>query len=116
MSAAIFALEGKIPFSASGEPAETWYKLKVISDLSNQTQSPLIGLHGGPGKPQATLIDRLLISVRYMAHDHLIPLGDLSATRPIILCDQIGNTRSTHFSDPPNPAKFWTIDLFVEEL
>ncbi|KAJ7902800.1 Alpha/Beta hydrolase protein [Mycena olivaceomarginata] len=72
---------------------------KVISDLSNQTQSPLIGLHG-PG----------------MAHDYLIPLGDLFATQPIILYDQIGNARSTHFSDPPKPATFWTIDLFVDEL
>ncbi|KAJ7334827.1 proline iminopeptidase [Mycena albidolilacea] len=100
MPAATFAPEGRIPFSASGEPAETWYK--VISDLFNQTQSPLIGPHGelGPG----------------MAHDYLIPLGDLSATRPIILYDQIGNALSTHFSDPPKPATFWTSDLFVDEL
>lgn len=51
-----------------------------------------------------------------MAHDYLVPLGDLSATRAIILYDQIGNSRSTHFTDPPKPAEFWTIDLFVDEL
>jgi pimeloyl-ACP methyl ester carboxylesterase len=49
-----------------------------------------------------------------MAHDYLIPLEDLSATRPIILYDQIGNSRSTRL--PEKPQSFWTIDLFVDEL
>jgi pimeloyl-ACP methyl ester carboxylesterase len=82
--------------------------------LSNQTQSPLIGLHGGPGKPQATLIDHLLISVRYGSR---LPDSARGSLRDSTYSyDQIGNARSTHFSDPPKPATFWTIDLFVDEL
>jgi proline-specific peptidase len=49
-----------------------------------------------------------------MAHDYLVPLGDLSTTRAVILYDQIGNARSTHFDGKPD--EFWTIDLFVDEL
>lgn len=49
-----------------------------------------------------------------MSHDYLVPLADLSNTRPIILYDQIGNARSTRF--PDKPQSFWTIDLFIDEL
>ncbi|KAJ6602662.1 proline iminopeptidase [Mycena vulgaris] len=96
MSASKFSPEGTIPLVVDGQTCETWYK--IIGDLSDHTQSPLIGLHGGPG----------------MAHDYLVPLGDLSATRPVILYDQIGNARSTRL--PGKPNTFWTIDLFVDEL
>ncbi|KAJ7454051.1 proline iminopeptidase [Mycena galericulata] len=92
----VFSPEGKIPFTVGGETFETWYK--IIGDLSNKTKPPLIGLHGGPG----------------MAHDYLLPLGDLSDTRPVILYDQVGNARSTHIAG--KPQSFWTIDLFVDEL
>jgi hypothetical protein len=43
-----FSPEGKIPFGVEGKTCETWYK--IIGDLSNRAQPPLIGLHGGPGK------------------------------------------------------------------
>ena len=49
-----------------------------------------------------------------MAHDYLIPIGDLQKTRPVIFYDQLGNNRSTHL--PEKPKSFWTIDLFVDEL
>ncbi|KAJ7164361.1 proline iminopeptidase [Mycena filopes] len=86
--------EGTIPFIVDGETHQTWYK--IIGNLGGT--APLIGLHGGPG----------------MVHDYLIPLGDLSDSRAVILYDQIGNGRSTHLRD--KPASFWTIDLFIDEL
>ncbi|KAH9828770.1 proline iminopeptidase [Rhodofomes roseus] len=90
--------EGTIPFIHQGETYQTFYK--VFGDLKNRTRAPLIGLHGGPG----------------LAHDYLIPLGDLtsSASVPVILYDQIGGGRSTHL--PKKSKEFWTIDLFLDEL
>jgi len=70
----------------------------ILGDLSNRKAAPLIGLHGGPG----------------LAHDYLLPLADLSDSRPVILYDQIGNARSTRF--PDRPQSFWNIDLFIDEL
>ncbi|KAJ7473723.1 proline iminopeptidase [Mycena galericulata] len=89
--------EGTIPFTVDGETHQTWYKI-FGSELLNTGVAPLIGLHGGPG----------------MAHDYLIPLADLSATRSVILYDQLGNARSTHLQH--KPQSFWTIDLFIDEL
>ncbi|KAJ7099965.1 proline iminopeptidase [Mycena belliarum] len=99
-----FPSEGTIPFTVAVEGAptvvcQTWYKIIGPTDFfAPHTLPPLIGLHGGPG----------------MAHDYLVPLADLSATRPVILYDQIGGGRSTHFSN--KPAEFWSIDLFIREL
>ncbi|KAF8216701.1 Alpha/Beta hydrolase protein [Mycena galopus ATCC 62051] len=76
MSPTTFAPEGKIPFSASGEPGETWYK--IIGDLSNQTQ--------GPPLPSAKVWQY----------------------------GQIGNSRSTHFTNPPKSPTFWK--PLVDEL
>ncbi|KAJ7611563.1 proline-specific peptidase, partial [Mycena polygramma] len=88
--------EGTIPLSIQGETHETWYK--IFGSLGDGGPAPLIGLHGGPG----------------MAHNYLVPLSDLSAARPVILYDQIGNGRSTHL--PNKEPTFWTIDLFIDEL
>ena len=55
-------------------------------------------VHGGPG----------------LSHDYLLPLKDLSATRPVIFYDQIGSARSTHLTT--KPASFFTTDLFLAEL
>ena len=49
-----------------------------------------------------------------MAHDYLLPIGDLGKTRPVIFYDQLGNGRSTHL--PDKLKSFWTIDLFIDEL
>jgi len=53
-----------------------------------------------------------------MAHGYLVPISDLSLpgphSRPVLLYDQIGNARSSHFKDKPN--EFFTVDLFVNEL
>ncbi|KAJ7145722.1 proline iminopeptidase [Mycena epipterygia] len=97
MSPTNLSPEGTIPFVVDGETCETWYK--IFRDLSNRTQPPLTGLHDEPG----------------MAHDYLVPQENLSATRAVILYDQIGNSRSTHL--PGKSQSFWTIDLFfIDEL
>ncbi|EMD34962.1 hypothetical protein CERSUDRAFT_85714 [Gelatoporia subvermispora B] len=89
--------EGTIPFTYQGETFQTYYK--IFGELENRTHTPLIGLHGGPG----------------LSHDYLVPLGDLTSKGiPVILYDQIGNSRSTHLKD--KPPTFWTIDLFIDEL
>ena len=41
-------IEGLIPFTYQGEQYHTWYK--VYGNLEDRTRTPLICLHGGPGK------------------------------------------------------------------
>jgi len=55
-------------------------------------------VHGGPG----------------LSHDYLLPLKDLSPTRPVIFYDQIGSARSTPLTTKPD--SFFSIDLFLAEL
>ena len=86
---------GFAPFQYGNETFQTYYR---TFGLRGGSQTPLIALHGGPG----------------LSHDYLQVLSDLSASRPIILYDQIGNARSSHLDD--KPTSFWTIDLFVEQL
>ena len=88
--------EGTIPFSVEGNTYQTWYK--VFGDLNNRVSPPLVVLHGGPG----------------LSHDYLIPIGDISSSRPVIFYDQIGNGRSSHIHD--KEKSFWRIDLFIDEL
>ena len=59
--------------------------------------TPLLLLHGGPGMASAGLADWL---------------GDLPATRPVVLYDQLGSGRS----DRPDDPSLWTLERFVEEL
>ncbi|KAF8172898.1 proline iminopeptidase [Pholiota molesta] len=90
--------EGTIPFSVGGNIYATWYR--VFGDLKNRTSPPLIVLHGGPG----------------LSHDYLLPISDISPSRPVIFYDQLGNARSTHVHDKVNLKAFWTIELFLDEL
>ncbi|KAF4615760.1 hypothetical protein D9613_012367 [Agrocybe pediades] len=88
--------QGEIPFTVDGTVYSTWYT--VFGDLKHRKNPPLVVLHGGPG----------------LSHDYLLPLSDLSSSRPVIFYDQLGNARSTHVHD--KPQQFWTIDLFIDEL
>ncbi|KAI0107270.1 proline-specific peptidase [Nemania sp. FL0031] len=83
-----------------GIPCKTWFK--VLGSLDGQSGPALIGLHGGPGA----------------GHKYLSPLYDLhdQGGIPIVLYDQVGCGRSTHFRDKLGDDSFWTFDLFIKEL
>ncbi|KAM3086243.1 hypothetical protein ACMFMF_000196 [Clarireedia jacksonii] len=91
--------DGTAQFHVPGlsEPCQTWYK--VFGDLES-SQTPLIILHGGPGA----------------CHEYLLPLTDISHSRPVIFYDQIGNGASTHLPDKNGDEAFWTVELFKNEL
>lgn len=100
--------EGNAPFPHPSIPSsvhpQTYYR--VIGDLSSQSSSgirPLVVLHGGPGIPHAYLTP---LFIRYHS---------LTQT-PIILYDQIGCGKSTHFPSKVGDEAFWTVDLFVAEF
>lgn len=82
---------------ATNDLAETSYS--IWGNLSPK-KVPLICLHGGPGIP----------------HDYLLPISLINADygTPVVMYDQIGCGRSSHF--PHAPASLWTIDLFMAEL
>ncbi|KAI1130604.1 Alpha/Beta hydrolase protein [Nemania abortiva] len=91
--------EGEVGFPApgAGKPCSTWYK--VVGKLE---VPPLIALHGGPGA----------------GHEYMETPVDLYEQHgiPIVLYDQVGCGRSTHFREKHGDAGFWTMDLFVAEL
>ncbi|KAI1105611.1 proline iminopeptidase [Jackrogersella minutella] len=93
------AREGEVDFQAPGasKPCKTWYK--VFGKLDSP---PLIVLHGGPGA----------------GHEYMVTLVDLYEKHkiPIILYDQVGCGRSTHFREKAGDESFWTMDLFIAEL
>ncbi|KAI1108468.1 proline-specific peptidase [Nemania sp. NC0429] len=93
--------EGEISFQPpnSDKAAKTWYT--VFGDLN--TASPvLIVLHGGPGA----------------GHEYMLPLTDLNKQHgmTVLLYEQVGCGRSTHFRDRLGDDMFWTFDLFIQEL
>ncbi|KAH9905268.1 proline-specific peptidase [Xylariomycetidae sp. FL2044] len=93
--------ESELEWKFGGKtPCKTWFK--VVGNLDDQSGPALIGLHGGPGA----------------GHEYLSPLYDLYEQDgiPIILYDQVGCGRSTHFRDRLGDAAFWTFDLFIQEL
>src|ERR671937_2745656 len=92
--------EGTLPFRLDGDTAETWYRVDGELRPGDSTgPGPLVVLHGGPGP----------------AHDYLVPIADLARDgRAVVLYDQIGNGRSTHY--PERGADFWTVEFFVREL
>ncbi|KAF2872025.1 Alpha/Beta hydrolase protein [Massariosphaeria phaeospora] len=94
--------EGRIPFNVpeAEMTATTWYK--IIGNLSQTAEAPLIALHGGPGAGH-----EYLSSLIDLYHEHSIP---------IVFYDQIGCGKSTHFRERMGDESFWTIDLFVREL
>ncbi|RAH80373.1 proline-specific peptidase [Aspergillus japonicus CBS 114.51] len=99
MGANVTTHEGTAPFQYEHlpKPAQTWYR--VYGDLTVGT--PLVVLHGGPG----------------FCHNYMLPLADLATPqRAVILYDQIGNGRSTHFPEKVGDPAFWTVELFVAEL
>ncbi|KAF1952409.1 proline-specific peptidase [Byssothecium circinans] len=91
--------EGTAEFHVPGipEPCKTWYK--IVGDLES-SPTPLIILHGGPGA----------------CHDYLLPLTDLSKSRPLVFYDQIGNGKSTHLQQKAGDEAFWKVKLFQDEL
>jgi proline-specific peptidase len=92
------AKEAYAPFARDGHEYQTFYK--TWGDLTDKTKVPLVVIHGGPG----------------LSHDYLLSLADLSTRgTPVVMYDQIGNARSSRVGDS-QPASFWTIDLFIDEL
>ncbi|KAF2962726.1 hypothetical protein GQX73_g10847 [Xylaria multiplex] len=91
--------EGEVDFLApgAGKPCSTWYKVVGKLDVP-----PLIVLHGGPGA----------------GHEYMETLVDLCEQYgiPIVLYDQVGCGRSTHFREKHGDEGFWTMNLFVAEL
>ncbi|KAI7394016.1 MFS general substrate transporter [Hortaea werneckii] len=91
----------RIPFSypKTGLQGETYYLQwgALDSDIS-----PLICLHGGPGA----------------AHNYLLPISLIWKDYgiPVIMYDQIGCGKSTHFSEKKGDKEFWTPELFMAEL
>ncbi|KAJ8091649.1 hypothetical protein AAF712_014020 [Marasmius tenuissimus] len=87
-----------IPFSVNDTVYRTWVSRHVDPNPLALSARPLVVLHGGPG----------------LTHDYMLPLADLSASRPVIFYDQIGSGRSSH---PANDTAFdWGLDVFLHEL
>ncbi|KAK1235005.1 hypothetical protein PQX77_001783 [Marasmius sp. AFHP31] len=87
-----------IPFVVNGTVYQTWVSRHVDASPLARSGRPLVVLHGGPG----------------FTHDYMLPLADLSISRPVILYDQIGSGRSSH---PTNDTAFnWGLDVFLKEL
>jgi proline-specific peptidase len=95
-------VEGEVRYDAPNTEKEckTWYK--IVGDLENSPNLPLIALHGGPGA----------------GHEYLSSLTDLVGRFgiPIIFYDQVGCGRSTHHRERLGDGDFWTFDLFYGEL
>ncbi|KAF2108274.1 proline-specific peptidase [Lophiotrema nucula] len=94
--------EGEVTWKlpGNGEEVRTWYK--VVGDLENSHQLPLVALHGGPGA----------------GHNYISPMADLHSKFgvPVVLYDQVGCGRSTHLRSKTGDEGFWTENLFVHEL
>lgn len=101
-NAAAAFVDGKVDFvdPSSRVQAQTWYR--IYGDLKTSKRPPLVVLHGGPGIPS----------------DYLWPLSTLTEKYgvPVVVYDQIGNGRSTHLRDRSGDTKFWTEELFRNEL
>lgn len=75
---------------------QTWFR--VTGDLRSG-KPPVVILHGGPGA----------------AHDYTDSFKLLANRgRAVVHYDQLGCGGSTHLRD--NPAGFWTVELFLDEL
>ncbi|KAK3988460.1 Alpha/Beta hydrolase protein [Cladorrhinum sp. PSN332] len=93
----LFRIPGNI--SPSNELSETSYS--IWGNLSPK-KVPLVCLHGGPGIP----------------HDYLLPISLIGADYgvPVLMYDQIGCGKSTHFPNKALDTDFWTPALFMAEL
>ncbi len=94
--------EGTIDFvdPSSKVSAKTWYR--IAGSLESNQEPPLVVLHGGPG----------------VCSDYLFPLETLAEQHggPVVIYDQVGCGRSTHFPELLNDTDFWTEQLFRDEL
>ncbi|KAJ2932476.1 hypothetical protein H1R20_g4597, partial [Candolleomyces eurysporus] len=90
-------LDFKIP--STGESGKTWHR--IIGKLEPGVR-PLIALHGGPGANSGYL-------------EALAPVTE-GRPGPLIVYDQIGNGKSTHFPKTIGDTTFWTEQLFLAEL
>lgn len=94
--------EGQTSFKiiSSEKLVTTWYQ--IVGNLSETTKIPLITLHGGPGA----------------GHDYFSPLIELYEKDgiPVILYDQVGSGKNTHFPEKSKDESFWTVDLFIQEI
>ncbi|KAF5309300.1 hypothetical protein D9611_015005 [Ephemerocybe angulata] len=91
--------DGTVPFLVDGEELKTYYR--IYGSISDDNLPPLIAVHGGPG-----LVGYYL--------SPLSKLVDRNGRQPVIIYDQVGNGRSSHF--PDKGPEFITIKLFVDEL
>ena len=93
--------DGEVDFDvpAAGKPCKTWYK--IFGNLKSGTR-PLICLHGGPG----------------VGHDYMLAMQDMTTkySIPVVLYDQLGTGLSTHLPEKRLDTKFWTVQLFLDEL
>jgi proline-specific peptidase len=99
---AVPSIEANVTFQHPSLPrdSQTWYK--VVGNLSDETNVPLVTLHGGPGA----------------GHNYLTNLDKLTTGHgiPVVFYDQIGNGLSTHFPEYRLNDTFWITDLFIAEL
>jgi len=84
--------EGFVPFSIG----RTWYR--SLAAEHDESQVPLLCLHGGPGANWL----------------HLKPYEALSDERQVVFYDQLGAGNSV-VTEPHDPA-MWTPELYVEEV
>ncbi|XP_006455951.1 hypothetical protein AGABI2DRAFT_210618 [Agaricus bisporus var. bisporus H97] len=94
-------VEGELVWEApnAGRECRTWYK--VYGDLKSGVR-PLVCVHGGPG----------------VSSHYLDALSDITRERaiPVVVYDQLGNGRSTHFQEKGGNLSFWKEELFLDEL
>ncbi|PNP39874.1 hypothetical protein TGAMA5MH_08139 [Trichoderma gamsii] len=101
--ASLETTKGTVQFRHSSLPggsAETWYR--VVGKLQPNS-TPLVLLHGGPGFPSIIFGD---VFDKYAAQ----------SGNPVILYDQVGCGKSTHFQQTRLDTSLWTPKLFVAEL
>ncbi|UKZ68350.1 uncharacterized protein TrAtP1_009389 [Trichoderma atroviride] len=101
--ASLESTQGTVQFRHSSLPggsAETWYR--IVGKLQPNS-TPLVLLHGGPGIPSVIFGD---VFDKYAAQ----------SGNPVILYDQVGCGKSTHFQQTRLDTSLWTPKLFVDEL
>ncbi|GFP58479.1 L-amino acid amidase [Trichoderma asperellum] len=101
--ASLESTEGTVQFRHSSLPggsAETWYR--IVGNLQPDS-TPLVLLHGGPGIPSIIFSD---VFDKYAAQ----------SGNPLIVYDQVGCGKSTHFQQTRLDTSLWTPKLFVDEL
>ncbi|KAF2147653.1 proline-specific peptidase [Myriangium duriaei CBS 260.36] len=93
--------EGEAIFKSALFNKECHTAYKIFGSLSCGV-APVVCLHGGPAA----------------GHDYLLPFARLWSQFgiPVVLYDQIGCGRSTHFQEKAGDGSFWNENLFIAEL